>query len=74
MPELNTRQPAIPYWLHVIRAGFLKSPRVRLTGPQVEQMWGLDPLLCDSLLGALVDARFLRRTRAGVYMRADPGD
>jgi hypothetical protein len=37
----------------------------------VQRFWGLDPLMCDALLAALVDASFLRRTRQDAYVRAE---
>jgi hypothetical protein len=40
-----------------------------LTKQQAEGLWGLDTLTSEALLDALVDARFLRRTRDGRYTR-----
>jgi hypothetical protein len=34
-------------------------------------LWGLDEASCDALLGALVDAKFLFRTRGGSFMRVE---
>jgi hypothetical protein len=71
MLDTYAPQASVAYGLHVIRAGYLDSPSLRLTKTQVERIWGLDALMCDALLAALVDARFLKRTKAGVYMRPD---
>jgi hypothetical protein len=60
-------------WLHLIRAEYLEIPGLHLTKPQVQRLWGLDTMTCDALLKALVDARFLRRTHAGAYVRLDGG-
>jgi hypothetical protein len=64
---------SVAYGLHIIRAGYLDSPGLRLTKAQIERLWGFDTLMCEALVGALVDARFLRCTQTGVYVRADVG-
>ena len=73
MPETYAQQGSVAYRLHVIRAGYLDSPGLALTKRQIERLWGLDPLMCDALLAALVDARFLTRTQTGLYVRTDEG-
>jgi hypothetical protein len=60
-------------WLERIRAEYLEIPGLHLTKPQAQRLWGLDRTTCDALLEALVDARFLRRTQAGAYVRLDGG-
>lgn len=35
------------------------------------RLWGLEATLCDALLGALVDAEFLFKTRDGAFMRVE---
>ena len=60
-------------WLQLIQSEYLEIPGLHLTKPQVQRLWGLDPVRCDSLLDALVDARFLKRTPTNGYMRADAG-
>ena len=54
-----------------IRAEFLEMPGLRLTKAQAQRLWGLDGKACDALLDALVDAKFLFRTRDGAFMRSD---
>jgi hypothetical protein len=71
MPDIFASQTSVAYGLHVIRAGYLDSPGLRLTKAQIERLWGLDPVMSDALLGALVDARFLKRMHAGIYVRTD---
>jgi hypothetical protein len=44
-------------------------PGLRLTEAQARRLWNLDAASCGALLGALVDARFLFRTRDGAFMR-----
>ena len=58
-------------WLQLIRAEYLEIPGLCLTKSQVQRLWGLDPVTSETLLAALVDARFLKRTRQNAYVRAD---
>lgn len=60
-------------WLHLIRAEYLEIPGLHLTKSQVQRLWNLDAVTCEALLEALIDVRFLRRTPAGAYVRADGG-
>ncbi len=46
-------------------------PGLRLSESQARRLWGLDAEQCKALLGALVDAKFLFKTRDGAFMRAD---
>ena len=52
---------------------FLEMPGLRLTAAQARRLMGLDGDLCNALLKALVDARFLTRTREGAFIRLDSG-
>jgi len=60
-------------WLRLIRAEYLEIPGLQLTNLQVQRLWGLDPLTCEALLKALVDAGFLKRTQRDGFIRADQG-
>ena len=57
--------------LRRVQGEFLEMPGLRLTTPQARKLWGLDAAQCDALLGALVDAKFLFRTRDGAFMRVE---
>jgi hypothetical protein len=57
--------------LRRVKGEYLEMPGLRLTIAQAQRLWGLDRSVCDSLLGALVDAKFLFRTRDGAFVRAD---
>jgi hypothetical protein len=46
-------------------------PGLRLTEAQARRLWGLDAAACSAALGALVDAKFLFRTRDGAFMRSE---
>jgi len=54
-----------------VRGEFMEMPGLRLTEPQARRLWGLDAASCSALLGALVDAKFLFRTRDGAFMRVE---
>ena len=58
-------------WARLVRAEYLEVPGLDLTREQVRRLWGLDQQTCDTLLAALVESRFLRRTRDNRYLRAD---
>jgi hypothetical protein len=57
--------------LRRVQGEFLEMPGLRLTQPQARRLWGLDAASCDALLGALVEANFLFRTRDGAFMRVE---
>jgi hypothetical protein len=50
--------------LQRIQGEFVEMPGLRLTAAQAQRLWGLERDVCDALLGALVDAKFLAQTRA----------
>ena len=58
-------------WLERIRAEYLEIPNLCLTKSQVQRLWGLDPVMSDALLAALVYVNFLRCTHQNAYIRAD---
>jgi hypothetical protein len=57
--------------LRRVQGEFLEMPGLRLTHAQARRLWGLDTESCDALLLALVDSKFLFRTRDGAFMRVD---
>ena len=54
-----------------VKGEYLEMPGLRLTIAQAQRLWGLDRSVCDALLGALVDTKFLFRTRDGAFVRSD---
>ena len=54
-----------------VKGEFLEMPGLRLTEPQARRRWGLDAASCGALLAALVEAKFLFRTRDGAFMRVE---
>ena len=57
--------------LQRIQGEFVEMPGLRLTAAQAQRLWGLERDVCDALLKALVDAKFLSRTRDGAFIRMD---
>jgi hypothetical protein len=53
-----------------IKGEYLEMPGHRLTVAQAQRLWGLDRAMCDAVLGALVDAKFLIRNRGGTFARS----
>ena len=54
-----------------VRGEYIEMPGLRLTTAQAQRLWGLDRASCDSLLDALVEAKFLLKTRDGAFVRSD---
>jgi hypothetical protein len=57
-----------------IRAEFLEMPGMRLTRRQVQRLCGIESTLCQAVLDALVDERFLTVKPDGSYGRLTEGD
>ncbi len=57
--------------LQRIQGEFVEMPGLRLTPAQAQRLWGLEREVCDALLGALVDAKFLAQTRDGAFVRME---
>jgi hypothetical protein len=55
--------------LQRIQGEFVEMPGLCLTPAQAQRLWGLERDVCDALLGALVDAKFLAQTRDGAFIR-----
>lgn len=54
-----------------VQGEYIEMPGLRLTPAQAQRLWGLERAACDTLLDALVDAKFLCRTRDGAFVRLD---
>jgi hypothetical protein len=57
--------------LQRIQGEFVEMPGLRLTAAQAQRLWCLDREVCNALLGALVDAKFLSITRDGAFVRCE---
>jgi hypothetical protein len=52
------------------RADFLEMPGMQLTAAQAARLWCFELPLCARVLDALVESRFLVRTRNSLFARA----
>jgi hypothetical protein len=74
---VNTAPPGVPApatsqgIVTRIRGEFNEMPGLCLTFKQAQRLWALDPGACAAVLENLLAEGFLRRTSAGVYLRAD---
>ena len=57
-----------------IRADYLEMPGLRLTLEQVQRLCGVEETLCQAVLDALVDAKFLCVKSDGTYARLTDGE
>jgi len=57
-----------------LRGAFLEMPGLRLNASQTQRLCGIDPIVCQRVLDALVDAKFLRRNADGTYSRLTDGE
>ena len=57
--------------LQRVQGEYIEMPGLRLTTAQAQRLWGLDRASCEALLGALVEAKFLFRTRDGAFVRSE---
>jgi hypothetical protein len=70
-PMVTEQEVVIQNALKRVRGEYLEMPGLRLTTAQAQRLWGLDQSMCTALLGALVEAKFLLRTRDGAFVRSD---
>jgi hypothetical protein len=56
-----------------IRAEYLEMPGLRLSATQAERLCGVERTLFKAVLDALVDAKFLTVSPAGLYVRTSDG-
>ena len=54
-----------------ILAEYRTTEGLQLTRWQIQQLWRLDVTECDAVVKSLVDARFLRESRDGAFVRAE---
>jgi hypothetical protein len=52
------------------QAEFLEMPGLQLTEAQAARLWSFDSALCSAVLTALVESRFLVRSRHESFSRA----
>jgi hypothetical protein len=59
--------------LELIKSEYFEMPGLHLTTEQMRRLFGCDINVCESAVGVLETAKFLRRTARGAYVRADQG-
>ena len=70
-PTTQTRPTSvIPALLRRIQSEYQEMPGLTLTQAQAERLWDLDRTTCSTVLAALTERGFLKRTPAGTYIRA----
>ena len=53
-----------------VRAELEEMPGMTLTVPQASRLFGLDDIVCRTIVERLVGAAYLRQTRTGAFTRA----
>jgi hypothetical protein len=61
------------HWVRLVRSEYLEMPGLNLTKRQAQRMWGLDAATSETVLDALEDVDFLKRTTQDGYVRSDVG-
>jgi len=70
-PRLSASSSPIETLLHRVREEYREMPSLRLTALQAQRLFGLEPLACAAILGALTKEKFLSRTRGGLFVRGE---
>jgi hypothetical protein len=69
-PAVDTSAIVLDDVLLRVQAEFLEMPGLRVTRAQARRLWALDDAVCEAVLCALVDARFLVESRNASFTRA----
>ena len=70
--DADDRNDVLTDWLRLISSEYREIPDLCLTKPQVRRLWNLDVTTSEAVLAVLESSGFLRRTRAGAYVRSTP--
>jgi hypothetical protein len=57
-----------------LRGEYLEMPGLRLTAEQVQRLCGIERMMCQSVLDALVNSKFLCAKSDGTYTRVTNGE
>ena len=68
--ECEAASDAFDRALRRAQAEYLEMPGLQLTEAQAARLWSFDSALCSAVLSALVESRFLVRTRRASFSRA----
>jgi hypothetical protein len=69
-PEAGIGLDSFSSALQRARADFLEMPGLQLSEAQAARLWSVDAAVCVRVLDALVESRFLVRTRNALFARA----
>lgn len=67
MIHTNSLNTNITNCVQRIHAEYREMPGLCLTKPQMQRLFGIESLVCDALVDALIDAQILRRTTNDRY-------
>jgi hypothetical protein len=67
---VSARTIALEDAIRRVRAEFVEMPGMQLTPAQAARLWHFEPEFCDAVLTALVDTKFLVKTRREKFARA----
>ena len=67
---VSVRTIALEDAIRRVRAEFVEMPGMQLTPAQAARLWHFEPEFCDAVLTALVDTKFLVKTRRKTFARA----
>jgi hypothetical protein len=73
----NAQQPSTPRFdelLTRVRGEYREMPGLSLTIDQAQRLWMMEHATCAALFAYLVDARFLRKSRHGRFVKTDASD
>lgn len=66
----ETFDDTFPVALRRARAEFLEMPGLKLTLAQAQRLWAVDGAVCQAVLSALVDSKFLVQSSNASFVRA----
>jgi hypothetical protein len=67
---VSARTIALEDAMRRVRAEFAEMPGMQLTPAQAARLWHFEPELCTTVLSALVNTKFLVKTRHEKFARA----
>ena len=68
---IPVRPRVVDATLRRIQSEYYEMPGLSLTASEAQRLWGLSREECEAILNELIGQRFLRRTRAGAFVRVD---
>jgi Fic family protein len=67
--DVDTRVKLFQELTWRVRSEYEEMPGLNLTMKQAQRLWGADRQTCESVFSALLESRFLKRTK-GRFVRA----